>query len=129
MTELIMRAPLALLLATLLGSAAAAQTTVTGTPAAPDAPTSRQSGGQDALTRPNTDTMTPGGAAAPASTRLERGANSFTEGEARARLARAGYADVGDLRKDADGIWRGTARRGGQTVRVGLDFKGNVSEP
>jgi periplasmic protein CpxP/Spy len=124
-----MRLPLAIVFAALLGSSAVAQTTVTGTPAAPDAKTSQQSGGQESVTRPNTDKMTPGGggAGAPGSVRLEKGANSFTEGEARSRLAKAGYMDAKDLKKDADGIWRGTATHGGQPVQVGLDFKGNVS--
>ena len=124
-----MRMPLALVAATLLGSSAVAQTTVTGTPAAPDAKTSQQSGGQQSVTRPNTDTMTPNGTGtgAGASVQLEKGANSFTEGEARARLAKAGFLDARDLKKDSDGIWRGTATRGGQTVQVGLDFKGNVA--
>ena len=62
-----MRTSLALVLATLLGSSAVAQTPVTGSPAAPDAKTSQQSGGQQSVTRPNTDKMTPdgGGAGAP----------------------------------------------------------------
>ncbi|WP_342112218.1 hypothetical protein [Methylobacterium sp. SI9] len=124
-----MRLPLALVLATLIGSSAVAQTTVTGTPAAPDAKTSQQSGGQESVTRPNTDKMTPDGAGTgtAGNVQLEKGANSFTEGEARSRLAKAGFMDARDLKKDSDGIWRGTAMRGGQPVQVGLDFKGNVS--
>ena len=124
-----MRMPLALVLVTLLGSSAVAQTTVTGSPAAPDAKTSQQSGGQESVTRPNTDKMTPGGggASAHANVQLEKGANSFTEGEAQSRLAKAGFTDAKNLKKDSDGIWRGTAMRGGQQINVGLDFKGNVS--
>lgn len=124
-----MRLPLALVLATLLGSSAVAQTTVTGRPAAPDAKTSQQSGGQESVTRPNTDKMTPDGTGTGTTgrVRLEKGANSFTEGEARARLAKAGFMDARDLKKDSDGIWRGTAQHGGQAVQVGLDFKGNVA--
>ena len=127
-----MRTPIAaLLVATLFGSSAYAQTTVTGTPAAPDAKSSQQSGGQESVTRPNTDKMTPEGAGAGAgahgNVQLEKGANSFTEGEARARLEKSGYADAKNLMKDGDGIWRGTAMHGGKSVNVGLDFKGNVS--
>lgn len=55
-----------------------------------------------------------------------RGANSFTEGEARRRIESNGYADVTGLQKDADGIWHGTAKKGGNTVKVWLDYKGNV---
>ncbi|MCJ2012742.1 hypothetical protein [Methylobacterium sp. J-076] len=121
--------PTALLLVTMLGSAASAQTTVTGTPAAPDAKTSQQSGGQQSVTRPNTDKASPDGMPAGAHTnaKLEPGANSFTEGEARSRLTKAGFTDPKDLKKDDGGIWRGTAMHGGKSVSVGLDFKGNVA--
>jgi protein CpxP len=125
-----MRTPLAVLvIATLFGSSALAQTTVTGTPAAPDAKTSQQSGGQESVTRPNTDKMAPngGGTAAHTNVQLEKGANSFTEGEARSRLEKSGFMDAKNLKKDGDGIWRGTAMQGGKQVNVGLDFKGNVS--
>lgn len=59
--------------------------------------------------------------------KLETGANSFTETQARARIERLGYSDVGPLKKDDAGIWRATAKRDGKTVNVGLDFKGNVA--
>ena len=62
-------------------------------------------------------------AAAPA-----RGANSFTEGEARRRIESNGYRNVSDLTKDDDGVWRGTAQQGSQEARVWLDFKGNVGQ-
>ncbi|MHB2208664.1 hypothetical protein [Methylobacterium sp. CM6257] len=112
-----------------LGSGALAQTTTTGSPASPDAKTSQQSGGQQSVTRPNTDKMTPDSTSpgSAANTKLEKGANSFTEGEVRSRLDKAGFKDAKDLKKDADGIWRGTATHGGQQVSVGLDFKGNVA--
>ena len=115
----------------LVGSGLAfAQTTTTGKPAAPDAKTSQQSGGQQSVTRPNTDKMDASGAnpgSSATDVKLERGANSFTEGEARSRLDRAGYKDAKDLKKDADGIWRGMATHDGKSVKVGLDFKGNVA--
>ena len=60
--------------------------------------------------------------AAPAS-----GANSFTQDQARGRLAKAGYRSVSTLTKDKDGVWRGTGIRAGKTVHVGLDYKGNVT--
>lgn len=65
------------------------------------------------ITRPNTD--------APF-----RGANSFTEGEARRRLERNGFTDVTGLARDADGIWRGKAKRSGASVDVYCDYQGNV---
>jgi len=60
-------------------------------------------------------------------TALESGANSFTEGQARARLEDAGFADVQDLRKDDAGFWRGRASRGGTSTDVALDFRGRIA--
>ena len=56
-----------------------------------------------------------------------KGANSFTEDQARKRLAKAGYSRVGGLTKDADGVWMGTGTKNGKSVTVGLDFKGNIT--
>ncbi len=56
-----------------------------------------------------------------------RGANSFTEAEARAHIAKSGFTHVSALKKDKDGVWRGTAQKDGTTMQVGLDFKGNVT--
>ncbi len=118
-----------LLLAMTLGSGAIAQTTTTGAPAAPDAKSSQHSGGQESVTRPNTDKATPQGMPAGAHTnaKLEPGANSFTEGEVRSRLEKAGFTNPQNLKKDNEGIWRGTATHGGKSVSVGFDFKGNVA--
>lgn len=55
------------------------------------------------------------------------GANSFTEDQARSRLTDAGYTNVSGLAKDAKGVWRGTATHAGKSVKVGLDYKGNVT--
>ena len=76
-------------------------------PAAPDT----------TLTAPQTTTPT---------TAPEAGANSFTEGQARARLDRDGYASITGLAKDKDGVWRGKAMHGGNPVDVGVDYKGNI---
>ena len=54
------------------------------------------------------------------------GANSFTESEARRRMESNGYAEVTGLQKDTDGVWHGTAKKGGNTVKVWLDYKGNL---
>lgn len=56
-----------------------------------------------------------------------RGANSFTEKQAREHIAKSGYTNVSPLKKDKAGVWRGTAQKDGATVHVGLDFKGNVT--
>jgi hypothetical protein len=55
-----------------------------------------------------------------------KGANSFTEGQAKDRALSHGLTDVGALKKDDDGIWRGAAQQDGKPVQVAVDFKGNV---
>lgn len=55
------------------------------------------------------------------------GANSFTEKQAQDHIAKSGFSNVSPLKKDGNGVWRGTAVKDGHTVPVGLDFKGNVS--
>ena len=119
-----------LVVLTLLGTVPVfAQTTVTRTPATGGA-SSATSGGQNAVTRPNTDHATdgkPASTGAVSTVKLEPGANSFTENEARRRLEKSGFHDVKDLKKDADGIWRGSAMLDGKATPVGLDFKGNVA--
>src|SRR5205085_3627566 len=54
------------------------------------------------------------------------GANSFTEAQARARIEKEGYTNVGGLKKDAKGVWRGSATKGKSKVNVSVDGKGNV---
>jgi len=56
-----------------------------------------------------------------------RGRNSFSQGEARRRIESRGFQQVTGLRKDNNGVWRGTAMRDGASVPVWLDYKGNVS--
>lgn len=55
-----------------------------------------------------------------------KGANSFTESQARDRAMAAGLISVSSLVKDGDGIWRGSAMKDGKSVKVAIDFKGNV---
>lgn len=52
--------------------------------------------------------------------------NSFTAAQAKDRAVAAGYRDIAPLTKDADGIWRGAARKDADTVNIAIDFKGNV---
>ena len=54
------------------------------------------------------------------------GANSFTEGQAKSRIENMGFANVTDLKKDDNGVWRGRAMKSGQTVNVSVDYQGNV---
>ena len=54
------------------------------------------------------------------------GANSFTEGQAKSKIKSGGYTQVSGLKKDDNGVWTGSAMKGGQKVNVKLDFQGNV---
>ncbi len=54
------------------------------------------------------------------------GANSFTEAQAKSRIEEFGFTGVGQLQKDKDGVWRGTATKEGKSVSVALDYRGNV---
>jgi len=54
------------------------------------------------------------------------GANSFTKGQARARIEHGGFTQVSGLHKDRQGIWRGKAMKDGQSVNVALDYEGHV---
>ena len=56
------------------------------------------------------------------------GATSFTRTQARHHILNSGYDSVSTLTKGADGVWRGTAMKGGAHIGVALDFKGNVTE-
>lgn len=62
----------------------------------------------------------------PTASTPQPGANSFTEGQVRARLEDAGFRDVAGLQKDDQGIWRGRATRNGSPTGVAVDFQGNV---
>jgi hypothetical protein len=55
-----------------------------------------------------------------------KGANSFTESQARGRFAKAGYTGLTKLTK-RDGLWQGTAMKHGKRATVMLDYKGNVT--
>jgi hypothetical protein len=54
------------------------------------------------------------------------GSNSFTEGEAKSRIEAKGFTNVGDLKKDDNGVWRGHATQSGKQVAISVDYQGNV---
>ncbi len=54
------------------------------------------------------------------------GANSFTENQVRERLESNGFTGATGLRKDDQGIWRGTAMRNGASTPVAVDYRGNI---
>ncbi len=74
--------------------------------------------------------QTPGDTTANAPDRMNQapvpGANSFTAGQARARIQHDGFTQVSGLRKDRQGIWRGKAMKDGESVNVSLDYQGKV---
>lgn len=55
-----------------------------------------------------------------------KGANSFTEGQARDRATAWGVSSVSAMTKDDMGVWRGTGTVDGGNVNVAVDYKGNV---
>jgi len=58
---------------------------------------------------------------------LKKGANSFTEAQAKSRIEDMGFASVTGLTKDVDGIWWATASKDSKSVKVGLDYQGNLA--
>jgi len=57
-----------------------------------------------------------------------RGHSSFTENQAKGRLTKAGYTNIGKLQGTRAGAWQGTATKNGKSVTVTLDYKGNITE-
>jgi len=55
------------------------------------------------------------------------GATSFTEGQAREQITKAGYSDVTALTKAADDTWLGSAMMNGASVAVVVNYQGNVT--
>jgi periplasmic protein CpxP/Spy len=56
----------------------------------------------------------------------EKGANSFTQDQAKTRIEKNGFKNVTDLHIDSDGVWHGRAEKDGRQVSVWLDYKGRV---
>lgn len=57
-----------------------------------------------------------------------KGKNSFTMNQARTRIQTRGFAQVVNLKKDNNGVWRGKGQRDGASVDVWVDYKGNVGQ-
>lgn len=55
-----------------------------------------------------------------------KGANSFTESQAKDRAIAAGFTELSALSKDDHGIWRGKGKKDERDMAVAIDFKGNV---
>src|SRR4051794_41184331 len=89
---------------------------LTGSALAQTAPPANPNPSTPAVTTPGANS-----AGAPAA-----GANSFTEAQAKDRLAAAGFTNVSALTKDKDGVWRGKASKAGTMHDVSLDYQGNI---
>jgi hypothetical protein len=83
--------------------------------AAPDEPCST-------TVTPNTTTSPP-----PAPPIRQSTIRLISQDQARSQIEAQGYIGVSGLRKDAKGVWRGTAVKDGSTVNVMLDETGNVT--
>jgi protein CpxP len=53
--------------------------------------------------------------------------NSYTQAQVEERLRAAGFTAIRDVRKDDDGIWRGSAELNGQAVEFGVDYRGSIA--
>jgi hypothetical protein len=85
-----------------------------------------------ALAQPGADPSAPANPAVksandPSNASLAKGHNSFTKGQAKGRIEKAGYTGVTGLALDGDGLWQAQAMKDGQTVHVALDYKGTVA--
>lgn len=56
-----------------------------------------------------------------------KGRSSFTEDQAKGRLAKAGYTDITGLTGTENGAWQGMAMKNGKKMTVTLDYKGNIT--
>lgn len=57
-----------------------------------------------------------------------KGANSFTEDQAKSQIEQAGYTDVTGLKLGDDGVWNASAMKGAEKVEVQLDYQGNITK-
>ena len=80
------------------------------------APAATSDGNTPAVATPSTNNAT-----APV-----EGANSFTEGQAKDRIEKAGYSEVKNLKKDDKGIWMASGVKDGKPVMIALDYQGNI---
>ena len=113
------------------------QAVTPGSSTMPSTPAPMMTPGTTTATTPPAMMTTPGTTSAPGSqgmtttpgspAGLAAGANSFTENQARTRLMERGYTAVSTLKKDKDGVWRGTATKDAKSVAVGVDYKGVIS--
>ena len=100
-------------------------TSSVGAPASPNPMGATHDGGKSAASGDANQAVVTTGANAD---QPAHGHNSFTMKQAKKRIGAKGYTQVMALKKDPDGVWRGTAMKDGQSVQVWLDYKGNVGQ-
>lgn len=64
--------------------------------------------------------------ATPASDAPKAGATSLSESDARDRIVAEGFTEVSSLKKDDNGIWKGTGVWKSRKIGVVVDYRGNV---
>ena len=106
--------------ALLLASTALADAQTGTSPGTTTTATTTPGAGQAGSSNPAVKDRDPTKIATPA-----QGANSFTEDQAKRRLAEAGY-QVASLTKQGN-VWTGSASKGGKSMTVMLDYKGNIT--
>jgi hypothetical protein len=70
-------------------------------------------------------------AAPPAATQTKPATSSaaaMTETQAKARIEAQGYANVSELKKDAQGMWTAKAMKDGKSHQVSLDTRGQITQ-
>jgi hypothetical protein len=97
-------------------------------PAAQDPGVNPSAAGTNTGAQRSSTSTNPNANAPRSDTGLARGANSFTQGQARRRIEDHGYTNVRQLHKDQNSVWQAEAAKDGRQVKVGLDFRGNVAE-
>ena len=85
----------------------------------------------EAQTQPTSSATTPpavsmGNAESKTTAAPVAGANSFTEAQARDRLAKHGYTDVSGMKQDGKSVWHGMATKDGRQLHVAVDYQGNI---
>jgi hypothetical protein len=58
---------------------------------------------------------------------LSDGENSYTEGQAKERFTAAGFTNVSGAVLSDKGIWTATGTKDAKEMKLGLDYKGNIS--
>lgn len=55
-------------------------------------------------------------------------AAAMTETQAKARIEAQGYANVSELKKDAQGMWTARAMKDGKSHQLSLDTRGQITQ-